>query len=274
MPVFRLRTKLVLAITAMAVVIAATFAALYISEIVRQRIKETYDVGVLVAMQTYAVARPSLEIDLSSTKIDLNNPKQVDDAVQYELQTDLSLNSLLDSVIGQSPAIQDVSIASANGQALLHTNSVLVGQPVLPRKDWDSVVKSGIRDQLRVVYGPPTLYDVRYPLALDGRPFGEIRVGVSTNFLQYNLQPQIKRALILSGSTILACLILAAGLSSFTLRPLAAINRRLDLISSGKAEPAEAPSKRSDEYGTVSTKIERLGRQMRDVKEVFSALKE
>ena len=35
-----------------------------------------------------------------------------------------------------------------------------------------------------------------------------------------------------------------------------------------------APSQRSDEYGTVSTKIERLGRQMRDVKEVFSALKE
>jgi len=34
------------------------------------------------------------------------------------------------------------------------------------------------------------------------------------------------------------------------------------------------PVKRSDEYGTVSTKIERLGRQMRDVKEVFSALKE
>src|SRR5215467_8173576 len=101
MPAFRLRTKLVFAITAMIVAVACTFAALYISEIVQQRIQETYDVGVLVARQTYAVARPSLEVDLSSTKIDLNNPKQVDDAVQFELQTDLSLNSLLDSVLGQ-----------------------------------------------------------------------------------------------------------------------------------------------------------------------------
>src|SRR5262249_26371452 len=93
-------------------------------------------------------------------------------------------------------------------------------------------------------------------------------------FLKNTLQPQIKRALILSGSAVLACLVLAAGLSSFTLRPLAAISRRLDLLSSGKAEPSEAPPRRSDEYGRVSTKIERLGRQMRDVKEVFSALKE
>jgi len=69
-------------------------------------------------------------------------------------------------------------------------------------------------------------------------------------------------------------MILAAALSNLALRPLAAISRRLDLISSGKVEPAEAAPRRSDEFGTVSTKIERLGRQMRDVKEVFSALKE
>ncbi len=274
MPALRLKTKMVFAITLMVVVIVSTLAGLYISEIVKQRIQETKDVAELVARQVFAVARPSLEIDLSSTRIDLNNPKQVDDAVQYELQTDLSLNSLIDSILGQSPAIQDVSIVSANGQALLHTTPVLVGQPIEPRNDWDTVVNSGIRQQLRVVYGPYAVYDVRLPLVRDGRAFGAIRVGVSTHFLQDNLQPQIKNALILSGGTILACLLLAAGLSSFALRPLAAINRRLDLISSGKADPADAPEKRSDEYGTVSTKIERLGRQMRDVKEVFSALKE
>ena len=32
--------------------------------------------------------------------------------------------------------------------------------------------------------------------------------------------------------------------------------------------------RRTDEYGMVNTKIDRLGRQIRDVKEVFSALKE
>lgn len=68
--------------------------------------------------------------------------------------------------------------------------------------------------------------------------------------------------------------VLAAGVSALALRPLAAISRRLDLISAGEVEPAESGNPRSDEYGVVSGKIERLGRQMRDVKEVFSALKE
>ncbi|HEY7406066.1 MAG TPA: ATP-binding protein [Candidatus Angelobacter sp.] len=274
MPSLRLKTKLVSAITGMVVIIVTTLAGLYISEIVKQRILETYDVAELVQKQIFAVARPSLEVDLSSTRVDLNDPKQVDDKVQYELQTDLSLNSLIESILGQSPAIQDVSIASASGQALLHTTPVLVGQPIAHRENWAKVVNSGIRQQLRVVYGPPEVYDVVLPLNRDGRPFGEIRVGVSTHFLQNKLQPQIRRALILSGGVILACLVLSAGLSSFALRPLAAINRRLDLISSGKADTVNAPAKRSDEYGAVSTKIERLGRQMRDVKEVFSALKE
>jgi PAS domain S-box-containing protein len=106
------------------------------------------------------------------------------------------------------------------------------------------------------------------------QPFGEVRVGISTTLLRETLRPQIAQALIFSGSAILLSLILAAGLSNLALRPLAAISHRLDLISSGKADLVGTPSRRSDEYGKVSTKIERLGRQMRDVKEVFSALKE
>ena len=41
--------------------------------------------------------------------------------------------------------------------------------------------------------------------------------------------------------------------------------------------PDSAPEpvlQRTDEYGVVNTKIDRLGRQMRDVKEVFTAMKE
>jgi len=92
--------------------------------------------------------------------------------------------------------------------------------------------------------------------------------------LKNQVQEKMRRALLLSGSGIFICIVVAAALANLALRPLAAISRRLDLITAGHAEPAEIPSPRSDEYGVVSTKIERLGRQMRDVKEVFSALKE
>jgi PAS domain S-box-containing protein len=276
MPALRLKTKLVFAITAMVVAIVATLSTLYISEVVHQRIQEVYSIADVIKLHVFAVSRPALGVDLSSSKIDLNDPRQVEAAVQELLQYDTSITALLESVTGDSPNILDVCIVDANGLALLHTNPALQGATVAPREDFANVLHGGIRDQFRLIYGPAKTYDVRLPLihTTTGKPFGEVRVGVNTALLKDNLKPQIQRALILSGSAIILSLILAAGLSNLALRPLAAISHRLDLISSGKADLVATPSRRSDEYGTVSTKIERLGRQMRDVKEVFSALKE
>jgi PAS domain S-box-containing protein len=276
MPALRLKTKLVFAITAMVVAIVATLSTLYISEVVRQRIQEVYAIADVIKLHVFAVSRPALSVDLSSSKVDLNDPKKVEEAVQDLLQSDTSMSALLESVTGDSPNILDASIVDADGLALLHTNPALQGTIVSPREDFTNVLNGGIRRQIKLIYGPAQTYDVRLPLIQTdtGKPFGEVRVGVSTILLKNQIQPQIQRALLFSGCAIVLSLILSAGLSNLALRPLAAISRRLDLISSGKAEPAETPSKRSDEYGTVSTKIERLGRQMRDVKEVFSALKE
>ena len=276
MPALSLKTKLVFAITVMVVAIVATLATLYISEVVRQRVQEVSSIADVIKLHIFAVAKPALGVDLSSTKIDLNDPEKVEAAMQDLLQSDPVIASLLDSVTGDSPNILDASIVDSKGLALLHTNPGLQNTIVPPREDFDNLLNGGIRRQLKLIYGPTETYDSRFPLTdrTTGKPFGEVRVGVNTTLLKANLKPEITKALYFSGSAILLSLILSAGLSNLALRPLAAISRRLDLISSGKADLVATPQKRSDEYGTVSTKIERLGRQMRDVKEVFSALKE
>src|SRR3984885_8258495 len=66
---------------------------------------------------------------------------------------------------------------------------------------------------------------------------------------------------------------LAAGLSRLALGPLEQINRSLDSVTSGEAEVVAEDAGR-DEYGLVTLKIAHLGRQMRDTKEIFSALKD
>jgi PAS domain S-box-containing protein len=276
MPALSLKTKLVLSITAMVVAIVATLSTLYITEVVHQRIQEVSSIADVIKVHMFAVARPAFAVDLSSTKIDLNNQQQVEAAMQDLLQSDPVVTSLLDSVTGDSQNILDACIVDASGMALLHTNPALQNTIVPAREDFANVLNGGIRRQYQLIYGPAQTYDARLPLINNatGKPFGEVRVGVNMLLLRDTLRPQITRALLFSGSAILLSLILAAGLSNLALRPLAAISRRLDLISSGKADLAETTSKRSDEYGRVSTKIERLGRQMRDVKEVFSALKE
>ncbi|HLJ87043.1 MAG TPA: ATP-binding protein [Candidatus Angelobacter sp.] len=282
MPFLHLRTKLVLAITAMVVAIVVTLLGLYISEVVDQRIQEASQDADFVAHEIFSIAREALEVDLTDTKVNMDDPKQVEAAVEEALQRDSGVYSLLESVVGYSPSVYDAAITNTDGRALLHTNEALVGK-VLPRREaFSAIMHGGSRKQIEAIYGPIRQYDVVVPLRRDGIPFGEVRVGVSTAFLKNILpfgnpaqttRPLLSRALIVSGITILICMVLAAGLSNFALRPLEAISRRLDLITAGQIEAPETPE-RSDEYGAVSTKIERLGRQMRDVKEVFSALKE
>jgi PAS domain S-box-containing protein len=276
MPALSLKTKLVLSITAMVVAIVATLSTLYISEVVHQRIQEVASMADVIKLHMFAVARPALTVDLSATKVDMNDPQKVEATMEDLLQSDTVVTSLLESVTGDSQNILDACIVDASGMALLHTTAALQNTIVPAREDFTNLLNGGIRRQYQLIYGPPETYDARLPLINNttGKPFGEVRVGISTTLLRNTLRPQITRALLFSGSAILLSLILAAGLSNLALRPLAAISHRLDLISSGKADLPETTSKRSDEYGRVSTKIERLGRQMRDVKEVFSALKE
>ena len=274
MPALSLKTKLVAAITGLVAAIVATLSALYISEVVHQRIQEAHSSSLLICDQVFSVARDALAIDLTNAKINMHDPDQVAAAMEEVLQTDSELNALLDSAVGNSPTIYDAAITDARGQSLLHSNAAFFGKVLAPREEFSSIVNGGIRKQLKIIYGPAQVYDVRLPLLRDGKPFGEVRVGVSTVFLKDQVQERMRRALLISGAVIFICMVVAAAVANLALQPLAAISRRLDLISAGHVEPAEPPSRRSDEYGAVSSKIERLGRQMRDVKEVFSALKE
>jgi len=143
------------------------------------------------------------------------------------------------------------------------------------REDFRKLRNGSFVEQLKAVFGEPRAYDVYLPVQREGQPFGDIRVGISTVLLKNEVEPELRRALIFSVIAILVSLALAAVVSNIALRPLEAIGRRLDQMTAGVPDPTPDPDpRRTDEYGMVNTKIDRLGRQIRDVKEVFSALKE
>jgi PAS domain S-box-containing protein len=271
-----LRTKLVLAITGMVVMIVAAMAGIYIYAVVHQRIEQTNKEAEETAFQVVAAAQNALQVDLRDSRINPKDPNQVNEALRDLLETDSAVNSLLETWLSYRPVFYDAAITDPNGYVMSHSNQAMLRKIISHRKNLSSLVNANFRDQLRVIYGPTQLYDYTVPLqrADDKVPFGEVRLGISTTLLQGEVKAQMKSALQVSGGAILLSLVLAALMSSLSLRPLTAISRRLDLLTSGQAEPTVSLPKRSDEYGVVSNKIERLGRQVRDVKEVFSALKE
>lgn len=243
----------------------------YINQILHQRITSVRDVAMNQTAQLAYLATNAAP-DLSSTRIDTNNPDAVRRGVAYYLGTDRDLNAMLDSVVGSWPTIYDVAILDSDGKAILDSDPNLVGKKVADRPDFSVLENAGFRQKLRLVYSPPAVYEVRMPLLLKGTVFGSIRVGVSTVFLRNELTPKLQHALFLSSLAILCSLILAALLSHIALGPLEHISRSLDSMTDAHGAELHTDGE-GDEYGLVSKKIANLGRQMRDAREIFSALK-
>jgi signal transduction histidine kinase len=269
----RRKAIIVFAITIMVTGMVAAFSILYISQILRLRINSTYESAYRLTQQLAYFAENDLP-DLSSTRIDTDNPAAVRRALAEYLPMDTNLLNNVESDKDYWPYIYDVSVLDANGKALLHTNAQLLGKQVTQRPDFRSVTSARFREQLRLVYTAPVVYDVSYPLELNGQPFGTIRIGVSTVFLKSEITPRLMHSLYFSVASVFASLLLAALISNVALGPLRKISLNLDSVSLGTTETLSGKESEHDEFGLVTLKIANLGRQMRDTKEIFSALKD
>src|SRR5579863_2455771 len=267
------RTKIVLAITLMVTMLVAAFSYLYISQILDQQVTTAHDTAAYVTAQLAFLAAGAVP-DLTSTRVNTSKPELLKRATAEYLGQDRDLNALLESVVGNWPTIFDAGLVDSDGKVILHTDPNFVGKQIPDRPDFQQIQNAGFRRKLRLIYNPPTIYDVRLPLQMNGQPFGSVRVGVSTVLVRNELTPRLRHAFILSAMAILLSVILAAGLSRLALAPLERISRSLDSVTAGDAETVEIDEASRDEYGLVSLKIAHLGRQMRDAREIFSALKD
>ncbi|MBZ5571012.1 MAG: PAS domain-containing sensor histidine kinase [Acidobacteriia bacterium] len=269
----RRRTQIVLAITFMVTVMASFFSYIYVSQILRQQINTAHNNASYLTSQIADLASDAAP-DLTSTPVNTNNPEAVRRTIAYYLGTDKDLNAMIGTVVSNWPFVYDASIVDTTGKAILHSDPYLVGKQVVDRPDFQRLQEARFRRQLRMVYNPPTVYEVRMPLQLNGAPFGSVRLGISTVFLKSDLTPSLRKAVILSAIAVLLSLVLAAGLSHIALGPLERISRTLDSVTLGHADALSEEDSGHDEYGLVTLKIAHLGRQMRDAKEIFSALKD
>jgi signal transduction histidine kinase len=278
----RRKTIIVLVITLMVTVMVSAFSYLYIAQILRLRVENANTTAIDLTHQLAYVAKNDLP-DFTSTKIDTNNPVAIRRALVDYVQTDVYLNNLLQSQTSDWSFIYDVMIVDTNGKALLHSNASKVDKIIPPRPDFQQIVSARFRQQIRIVLSEPSVYDVSFPLYLSttskeattsDEPFGTIRIGIQTAFLKKEIYGRLLKALYFSITSIFVSLLLAAGISNLALGPLKQISLNLDSASAGTPESGDSDRADHDEYGLVSLKIANLGRQIRDSKEIFSALKD
>jgi hypothetical protein len=215
----RRKIQIVLANGLLVAALVCSGSYIYVSQTLRQRVTTAHENATYLNSQVAYLAANTIP-DFTTTQLgDTRNPAKARQAITDQLATNLDLNRMLESVVSNWPMIQDAAIVDIDGKAILHTIPDMIGKPVPNRPDFEIVLDAKFRRQLHLVYNPPTTYEVRLPLVLNGEPFGSVRLGISTVFLKNEITPKLQDAVIFSGISVLLSMLLAVGLSYIALGP-------------------------------------------------------
>ena len=278
----RLKTKLVLALTILVFLIAGVESLIYASQMLNAAVKQSYDTNLMVAEQIRFALQRAFEANLRDQKVNPNDPGELRALMIKAVRSSEELQSVVKSVNLYSLTVYDINIGDSHNITLLSTSPENEDKPLPVRPDFTQLLNTSSFELFPKVFGPPQVYDVVVPLENNGQPFATVHVGIRTTLLAAFYAQWRTEAVSLMGAALITALVAAFLLSNIALEPMERISRRLDYwtsaaaAASGETVPgADAkPPGNQDTAAQVSTKIERIGQRMRNVEEVFSALKE
>jgi PAS domain S-box-containing protein len=269
-----LKTKFTLAISVLVLAVVAVVSGLYLGQLTKQVLRQSEDRASFVAQQVFLACQNALSDAAERGEAPASNsPEDLRGYVHRVLDNSAALNSLLESAVGYSKTIYEITISDRDNVVLISSDSGLRGQKVATRPSIKSLVHDqGFFQELRTLYGPPQVYEFSLPFNLGSSKFGDIRIGLSSALIRDEISPSLEKAGYYALGSVLLSTFLAFLVSRFSLAPIDRISAQLDRISAGEfdVEPVEA----TDEFGKVSAKIVGIGKQLRDVREIFSTLRE
>jgi signal transduction histidine kinase len=273
----RLKTKITLIMAFLVLAVVGVNSTLYVVTLTRQVIRQADNRARLVSQQVFFQAQKALADSARAGEAPVSNsPEDLHAYVLKSLHENAALTSLIDAEVGYSFLVYEVTITDVNGTVLISSDVSLPGRQSQTRTNLAQLVSSSFLGQLRAIYGPPRSYEVTYPFQLgppgNQVPFGVIRVAAQTGLLRNDITPALRPAALLALASLGISVLLAALVSSASLAPLKRITAQLDRISKGEFD--QKPLESGDEFGQVSTKISKIGMQLRGVREIFSTLRE
>ena len=268
-----LKTKLVLAITSLVFLVTAVLSLVYVSQLLQSVVKQSYETNLQVAQYIRYALQRALETGLKDQRVNPNDPVQLRQLAAFAVRDNDALMTVVTSVNRYAPTVYDVSIGDAGNRALFTSGPSGEDEMLPVRANYEKLLKSNAIDLLKIVYGKPAVYDVELPVDRNDELFLMVHVGVRTTLLRQAYQPLVQNALELMGLALGTALLVAFLLGNLALRPMEELNMQLDYWSPVPADHSPEETE-GDTVVRVANKIERIGQRMRNVEEVFSALKE
>jgi PAS domain S-box-containing protein len=274
----RLRTKLTLVMTGLVLLVVAAVSGVYFALLLQQVLDQNEKRAQDIAKSTFDQVKGALrDTESQGWRPESNAPEDIRAYAAYALGASQGLQAQLQTALVAS-SIYEVSITDHEGRLLASTDKPLVGKFALRRLPLSQLTQRGILHQVKVLAGPPAIYEYQYQFSIGGEPC-EVRVAVSSGLLLSNeILPIVRRLGTIVLLALVISTVLAAVVSRATLAPLARISAQLDRISAGQYDSPVPEvtgfAGSGDELGQVSRKITQVGQQLRGVHEIFSTMRE
>ena len=273
LPKLKLKHKITLSIALLVLVVVVAVNLVFLAGSVHQQLQDTFDHANFLAQEIYNELGQELAAAYQQGAMPAG-PDALAQFFQGRAQSP-ALASLFSAGIGYNGTIRDVALVSPQGLVVMDSNPLLEGQPQPRRRLMSEVLDSGIWHQVQAVVGAEAIYSVSLATEVQQRPLGTISVGVDTVLLRQALFARLHQLMLYGGLIVLIATALAWGLSDLALAPLNAISVQLDrLRSPAHAAASAAGSEKGDELGRVQSKIQLLGEEIADARQVYSALQE
>ncbi len=241
----RARQVLALAVVVLLVVVASTVA--HLVNVARLALGSAADEGELMAKQLYH--QSSRVIAASPTP----SPAL--------LEQDPGIRALLEGMIGYSHTVVYAAVVDPTDRILAHSNLKLVGEILPPRESLERLKARSTLGIVASLFGEPEVYEAQLPMKLGERPFGTVRVGVSTSLLKQALS----EAALYSLAVALAALGIAVGVGlvvgHLLMRSLRKIALGMDRLARGEYG-ATVDLTRDDELGELAARVNKLGERV------------
>ena len=276
-----LRAKLTMVMTGLVLLSTAVLSLVFLELLLQQVLHDADKRAKDLAQQIFHSAQLALEDAKAKGMTPASeDPQETHDYVKRAFEINEALTAQLQQA-QFAATIREATIVDNDGAVMASSDPALSGKLLPKRPPFSQLVQSPFVRQVRILAEPghiEHIYEVGYPFTLRGKPFGEVRVAVSTALLLADIKPRLERwgsiaVLALGLSTFLAAVV-----SGIALRPIRDIAAQLDRISAGEYDPAPTtakdPTESMDELGQMRRKIKQVGQHLRGVHEIFSSLRE